>query len=136
MAWRYHAAAQDRERAAQFSAVARQGVVNMTTLDFTTPERDVARVLDGATGEFHDDFARRVDDFISVVRDSKVVTKGTVKSTAVESMTDSSAVVLVAATSTVTNAGGAKDEPRNWRLSVTVTRDGDQLKMSKVEFIP
>ena len=51
-------------------------------------------------------------------------------------MSDDSAVVLVAATSHVTNAAGAKQDPRNWRLSVTVARDGDQIKLSKVEFVP
>ena len=135
LAWRHHQADQVRERAAQFATAAGQGVVNMTTLDFTKAEADVARVLDGSTGDFHADFASRVDDFTSVVRDSKVVTVGTVTATAVESMTADSAVVLVAATSTVTNAAGTKEEPRKWRLSVTVTRDGDRLKMSKVEFV-
>ena len=51
-------------------------------------------------------------------------------------MTDDSAVVLVAATSEVTNAAGAKEESRAWRLSVTVTRVDGELKMSKVEFVP
>jgi len=49
---------------------------------------------------------------------------------------DDSAVVLVSATSRVTNAAGAKQEPRSWRLSVNLQREGDQIKMSKVEFVP
>jgi Mce-associated membrane protein len=36
----------------------------------------------------------------------------------------------------ITNSAGAKDEPRAWRLRVTVTEDGGQYKMSKVDFIP
>jgi Mce-associated membrane protein len=51
-------------------------------------------------------------------------------------MTDNSAVVLVATKSEVTNSSGANKEPRSWRLSVTVQRDGDQIKMSRVEFVP
>ena len=58
------------------------------------------------------------------------------RSTGVESMTDDSAVVLVSATSRVTNSAGAKQEPRSWRLSVNLERIGDQIKMSKVEFVP
>jgi Mce-associated membrane protein len=53
-----------------------------------------------------------------------------------DSMTNDSAVVLVASTSEVTNAAGAKQDPRTFRLIVTLTRDGDRLKMSKVEFVP
>jgi Mce-associated membrane protein len=46
-----------------------------------------------------------------------------------------SASILVAATSRITNAAGAKDEPRVWRLRVTVTEEGGQYKMSKLEFV-
>jgi Mce-associated membrane protein len=65
-----------------------------------------------------------------------VVTEVNVNAAAVESMSDDSAVVLVSASSRVTNVAGAKQEPRSWRLSVDLKRDGDQLKMSKVEFVP
>ncbi|MGK2853327.1 MAG: hypothetical protein ACSLE3_04350 [Microbacteriaceae bacterium] len=51
-------------------------------------------------------------------------------------MTEDTADVLVAAASTITNAQGAKEDPRNWRLIVSVARDGDQIKMAKVEFAP
>jgi Mce-associated membrane protein len=135
LALQHRGADLERARAAQFAQAARQGVTNMTTLDFNKAAADVARVLENSTGEFHTDFASRVDDFTAVVRDSKVVTSGTVNATAVESMTRDSAVVLVAATSTVTNASGGKEQPRKWRLSVTVSNDGGTLKMSKVEFV-
>ncbi|MGW0021580.1 hypothetical protein ACWDUD_24970 [Rhodococcus sp. NPDC003382] len=134
---RHHAGASDRDRrAAEFEAAARQGVVTLTTLDFDNADADVQRVLDNSTGEFHDDFRNRAQDFVDVIEQSNVATEGTVDAAAVESMTDDSAVVLVAATSKVTNAAGADQEPRVWRLSVTVIRDGDRLKMSKVEFVP
>ena len=67
---------------------------------------------------------------------SAVATEGKVDSAAVQSMTDDSAVVLVAASSKVTNSAGAKQEPRAWRLSVTVERVDGRLKMSKVEIVP
>jgi Mce-associated membrane protein len=77
-------------------------------------------------------------DFTKVVEQSQVVERGTVQAVAVDldSMTNDSAVVLVASTSEVTNAAGAKQDPRSFRLIVTLTRDGGQLKMSKVEFVP
>jgi Mce-associated membrane protein len=51
-------------------------------------------------------------------------------------MGEHSAKVLVCATSRVTNKPDAKDEPRTWRLKVTMADDGGQYKMSKVEFVP
>lgn len=136
IAWQHRKLSQQARHEAEFVAAARQGVVTMTSLDFNKAKDDVQRIIESATGEFKDDFQKKADDFINVVQQSKVVTKGTVHAAAVESMTDDSAVVLVAATSEVTNAAGAKNEPRAWRLSVTVTRDGGQLKLSKVEFVP
>jgi Mce-associated membrane protein len=136
MIWYHHNSAVQRHRAAEFAAAASQGVVSLTTLDFNRAQEDVQHVLDTSTGPFKDDFYTRAQDFIKTVQDSNVVTKGTVNATAVESMHDDSAVVLVAATSQITNGTGAQKEPRAWRLSVTMTREGEQLKMSKVEFVP
>lgn len=136
MVWYERAATQRHQRAAAFAAAARQGVINMTSLDFNNAKDDVQRVIDSSTGEFRDDFMQRAADFTKVVEESKVVTEGTVNTTAVQSMGKDSAVVLVAATSHVTNAFGAKQEPRAWRLRVTVAPDGGQLKMSQVEFVP
>jgi Mce-associated membrane protein len=134
--WTHHQATERQERAVAFTAGARQGVINMTSLDFKKAKEDVQRVIDSSTGEFKDDFQARAADFTKVVEQSKVVTEGTVNATAVESMDEHSALVLVSATSRVTNNTGAKDESRTWRLRVTVTEEAGQYKMSKVEFVP
>jgi Mce-associated membrane protein len=135
-AWQHHQVTEKNRRTAEYTAAARQGIVALTSLDFNRARDDVQRILDNSTGSFHDDFQGRADDFTKVIQQSQVSTEGKVDAAAVESMTNDSAVVLVAATSQVTNAAGAKQEPRVWRLSVTVSRVGEQLKMSKVEFVP
>ena len=134
----HHDAARNRQRVAEFAAAARQGIVTLTSLDFNNAKQGVQRILDNSTGSFKDDFVKMADDFTKVVEQSKVISQGTVQSAAVDldTMTDNSAVVLVASTSEVTNAAGAKQDPRSYRLIVTVARDGDQLKISKVEFVP
>ncbi len=135
MVWQDHEASEREQRAASFVAGAKQGIVNMTSLDFNRAKGDVQRVLDSSTGQFRDDFQQRAKDFTSVVEQSKVVTQGTVTAAGLESMDEHSASVLISATSRITNAAGAKDEPRMWRLRVTVTEEGGQYKMSKVDFI-
>jgi Mce-associated membrane protein len=135
MLWKDRDAAERDQRAANFIAGAKQGIVNMTSLDFNRAKEDVQRVLDSSTGQFRDDFQQRAKDFVSVVEQSKVVTQGTITAAAVESMDGNSASVLVSATSRITNSAGAKDEPRMWRLRVTVTEEGGQYKMSKVDFV-
>ena len=136
MVWQDRDTTERAQRAAKFVAGARQGVVNMTSMDFNRAKEDIQRLLDSSTGEFRNDFQQRAKDFASVVEQSKVATQGTVNAAAIQSMDEHSASVLVAATSRITNSAGAKDEPRVWRLRVIVTEDGGQYKMSKVEFIP
>lgn len=126
----------EQQRRAEFAAAARQGVVTLMSLDYNRAKEDVQRIIDNSTGQFKQDFQNTADDFIKVATDSKAVTETNVTATGVESMTNDTAVVIVAATSRVTNAAGAKQEPRAWRLSVNLARDGGQIKMAKVEFVP
>ncbi|ORA82532.1 hypothetical protein BST28_03055 [Mycolicibacter kumamotonensis] len=130
-----HAQADQRHRA-EFVAAARQVVVTLMSIDYNDAEGSVQRIVDNSTGPFRTEFQGAADDFIKVSKDAKVTTKATVNAAAVESMTPDAAVVLVAASSTVTNAAGAQEAPRRWRLTVDLQREGDQIKMSKVEFVP
>ena len=136
MYWYHRQAQAEQQRRAEFSAAARQGVVTLMSLDYNKAKEDVQRIIDNSTGSFKTDFQNTADDFVKVAVDSKAVTQTNVTATAVESMTDDTATVIVAATSRVTNAAGAKQEPRAWRLSVNLARDGGQMKLAKVEFVP
>lgn len=125
-----------QRQAAEYAAAAKQSVVTLMSLDFSSVDEDVQRILDNSTGDFRTEFEAQAKDFATVAKESKVVTEATATAAAVESMTDNDAVVLVTATSTVSNTAGAQQEPRSWRLAVSLARDGDQIKMSKVEFAP
>jgi Mce-associated membrane protein len=133
--WEHHDVEQRQERTAAFVAGAKRGVVNMTSLDFNKAKEDVQRVIDGSTGDFKNEFQQRAADFTRVVEQSKVVTEGTINAAALVSMDEDSAVVLVSATSHITSSTGTKNPPLPWRLRVTVTEEGGQYKMSKVEFV-
>jgi len=130
-------ATRHQQREAAFVGAAKQGVLNMISLDFNKAKEDIQRVIDGSTGQFKDDFQQRANDFISVVTQSRAVTEGTVNRAALESINGNSAVVLVSATSQVTNSPPGKDvPPLVWRLRVTVANVAGQYKMSKVEYVP
>lgn len=79
----------------------------MTTIDWQRADADVHRILDGATGEFYDDFAKRSQPFIDAVKQAKAKTVGTIKEAGLESETADSAQALVA-TSVLTSSA---DEP-------------------------
>lgn len=128
--------AADRAQDRASVEAARDGVMALLSIDHTRAKQDVQRVLDLSTGRFREDFASDADDFVKTAVDSQAVTKGSVSVAALQSVRDDSGVVLVAASSKVTNASGAKEDTRPWRMRVTVTRDGDIWKMSDVEFVP
>jgi Mce-associated membrane protein len=136
MIWRHSQVVQEQQLSAEYAAAGRQSVVTLMSLDHNRAQEDVQRIIDNSVGQFKEDFQNQAEDFVKVAQESKVTTEVTVNATAVESMNPDSAVVLVAAASKVTNSAGAKQEPRTWRLSVSLQRDGGQIKMSKVEFVP
>jgi Mce-associated membrane protein len=121
---------------AEFVTAARNGVVALLSIDYNHAKADVQRVIDSSTGPFRDDFTKNADDFVKTAEQSKAVTQGSITASALDSENGDTGVVLLAAKSQVTNAAGARQDPRAWRMSVTVTRDGGQLKMSNVEFVP
>ncbi|WP_197380295.1 hypothetical protein [Mycolicibacterium mengxianglii] len=135
MAWKDHSAEQLRQQEAEAAAVARQGVVNIMSLDFTNAEGDVQRVLDSATGKFKSDFESESEFLIKALEDSKVITEVTIKGVAVESMSNDAAVVLVAAQSQATNSKDNRQDPQQFRVAVTLARDSGALKLSQVDFL-
>jgi Mce-associated membrane protein len=120
----------------QFLQVARQGALNLTTIDWQHAEADVHRILDGATGEFYDDFAKRSQPFIEVLKKAQAKTVGTITEAGLESQTTDSAQALVAVSVQTSNAGEPEQVPRAWRMRIDVQKVGDQVKVSNVGFVP
>ena len=136
MMWQHQKMLDDERNRAEFAAAARQVVVTLMSIDFDDPEASVRRIIDSSTDPFRAEFESAAADFIKVSKDAKVTTTATAGAVAVDSATADSAVVIVTAASTVTDEAGAREAPRNWRLAVDLRRDGDQIKLAKVEFIP
>ncbi|MDT5196790.1 MAG: Mce-associated rane protein [Mycobacterium sp.] len=136
MIWQHRQTVAEQQRSAEFAAAARQGVVTLMSLNFSRAKEDVQRIIDNTTGDFKKDFEGQAGDFTKVAQDSKVITEATVNATAVQSMTRDTATVLIAVTTRVSNAASKEQAPRSWRLSVDVARDGGQIKLAKVEFVP
>ena len=132
----HHGVLARQHRAAEFTAAARQGVVTFMSMDHDHARQSVQRIIDNSTGDLRADMTQHADDFTALVQGSKIVTTAEVNATALQSMTNDSAVVLATAVSHVSNAGGPDNAPREWRLRVTLQRDGGQLKIGKVEFVP
>jgi Mce-associated membrane protein len=119
-----------------FVQVGRQGALNLTTIDFQHADDDVKRILDSATGTFYDDFQKRAQPFTEVVKQVKSKSVGTVTEAGLESESDDQAQVLVAVAVNTTIEGQPEQQPRAWRMRITVQKVGDDTKVSNVEFVP
>jgi Mce-associated membrane protein len=135
MVWQHRTAVHTRQLAAEFTAAARQGVTALMSIDANHAKEDFQRIIDDSTGDFKSQLSAMSGLMAKQAEESKVSSKATVEAVAVESLSDNSAVVLVAAKSDVTNADNTHRPPVVWRLSVGIMRDGGQLKMSKVDFL-
>lgn len=127
---------QREQQRATLLAAARQGALNLTTISYTEVDADITRILDSATGTFHDDFEKRSQPFVEVVKKAQSKSQGTITEAGLESMQGDNARALVAVTVTTSNAGAAQQEPRSWRMRIDVKKVGEDAKVSNVEFIP
>ncbi|OBI73014.1 Mce protein [Mycobacterium sp. E740] len=120
-----------------FLQVGRQGALNLTTINFEHADADVQRVLDSSTGTFYDDFQKRAGPFVEVVKQAQSKSEGKISEAGLESSNDNEGQVLVAVTVNTTNAGAPEQQPRAWRMRISVQKTGeDEAKVSNVEFVP
>jgi Mce-associated membrane protein len=128
-----HRAQEQRQLLVQ---VARQGALNLTTIDYEHADADIQRIVDSATGTFYDDFSHRSKPFIDVVKKAQSKSVGTITESGLESQSGSEAQVLVAVSVKTSNLGAAEQDPRHWRMRITVQKVGNDAKVSNVAFVP
>ena len=138
--WLGYRVHQDHQVQAQrnlYVQVARQTAINLTTINYAEVDADIKRVLDSATGGFHDEFQNRSQPFVEVVKKVQSKSEGTIAEAGLLSYTKDQAQVLVAVSVKTSMAGAPADqEPRRWRMRLTVDKTGDSAKVSNVEFVP
>ncbi len=136
LGFRTYQSHQADEQRKLFLQVGRQGALNLTTIDWQQADADVQRILDSATGTFYDDFQKRSQPFVEVVKQAQSRSVGTIGEAGLESESDNGAQVLVAVTVKASNAGAPEQAPRAWRMRISVQKVGDEAKVSNVEFVP
>jgi Mce-associated membrane protein len=136
LGFRAYQSHQADEQQKLFLSVGRQGALNLTTIDWQHADADVQRILDSATGTFYDDFQKRAQPFMEVVKQAQSKSEGTIAEAGLESKSGDSAQVLVAVRVKTSNAGAPDQAPRAWRMRITVQKVGDEAKVSNVEFVP
>ncbi len=137
LGFRLHQDHQVQDQRSLYVQVARQTAINLTTINYAEVDADIKRVLDSATGGFHDEFQHRSQPFVEVVKKVQSKTEGTIAESGLLSYTREQAQVLVAiSVKTSMGTAPADQEPRRWRMRLTVDKVGDGAKVSNVEFVP
>jgi len=133
--WQHRTLLQRRQHAEEFAAAAREEVAALMSIDPAHAAESVQHTIDDTTGALKSQLEATSGYMAKNAQEAQVTTKATVQDVAVESMTDNSAVVLVVAKSETTNPDKSLRPTVFWRLSVNIDRDGDRLKMSKLDFV-
>jgi Mce-associated membrane protein len=116
-------------------AAARQTAVNFVSVSASSVDRDLQRIVAGATGEFKDEFVRGQAQVRAAIVENKVESTGTVLRAGLVSGDRRSAVVLVAVDATVKNVKAPDGRPSHYRIQVDVTRDGGAWLVSRLQFV-
>ena len=127
----------DRVAAAVLTA-ARQEAVNLTTISYTSAQRDLDRIINAATGGLRTQFLSQRAQFPSVLARDKSVSQGQVLSAGLISLThNSQAQVDVATDATVTTTAGgsnAQSVVKHYRMVMKLTLVHGHWLVSDVAF--
>ena len=128
------AALDDEARDAALAA-ARQSALNLTSIDQAEFEQDVERVLEGATGEFRQDFQARSGDLETLLRENEVVAEGRVLEAGIVRADRQNATALVVVDANVRNKATPEGRVNSYRMRLEVEKVGDRWLTSSLEFV-
>jgi Mce-associated membrane protein len=135
LGWRFKQL-DDTEAAGRAALEAAQKyAVVLTTLDTKDIDSNYKQVLDGATGEFKDEYTQGSAQLRQILIDNKATGKGIVVDAAVKSATKTKVEVLLFVDQSVTNAVNPSPRIDRNRVQMTMELVDNRWLASKVEII-
>ncbi|RKS76072.1 Mce-associated membrane protein [Actinomadura pelletieri DSM 43383] len=131
--WHGRSDADQRAAAAQ---AARQMGVNLMSISAATGQRDVDRIVAGATGDLKDKLSSQSRRLLAQLAKTQATSSVDGVEAGVVSIDDDSAEVMVSINSTVTNPKVKNGAPRAYRYLMDLTREGDRWLVSDLEVVP
>ena len=130
-------ASDERLTAAQreVAGAARAEALAFLTVDHRTMDVVVERVLDGATGEFKEQYESQSRRLTREAARTRATSAGEVVALGVSQLGKDSATVLVAANSTVTNTRTEEPQVRYYRLELGLVRQDGRWLTSSLRFV-
>ena len=125
-------AALDEARNDAVSA-ARQEIVNLHGIKYTTIDADLKRILDGATGAFKDQFARAQTTIKPILVERKTLMTANVRYAGVVRADTDSATVLIGVDRTVKDSTAPTGAVDQYRLRVDLEKHGGRWLVSELQ---
>ncbi len=116
-------------------AVARDYAVTLTTIDAADIDKNYKQALDGATGEFKDDFSQASAQLRQVLIDNKAAGNGVVVDAAVKSASRNKVEVLLFVDQSITNALNPSPRIDRNRVHMTMEFIDNHWLASQVDII-
>lgn len=119
----------------EVAAAARAEALAFLTVDHRTMDVVVQRVLDGATGDFREQYESQSRRLVREATRTQATSAGEVVALGVSDLDDDSATVLVAANSTVSNTSTQEPQVRYYRLELDLVREGERWLARRLRFV-
>ena len=118
-------------------AAAKQAAVNFVSISVSSVDSDMQRIIDGATGEFKEEYEGNKATFRTQIVENKASSTGTVLRAAILSSDSDSAVVLVALDATITNVNSPDGKLSHYRMQLDLALDAGSGRwlVSRLDFV-
>ena len=128
--------AEAQERYGDVLAAARAEAEALVNIRYDDAEAGVAKVAEGATGKFGEQYSTASESVIKVMRQNESVSEGEVLWAGVVDVDPDSATVIVATEGTVANKQtGGKPVSRYFSMKLSLVREGGRWLTSNLEFV-
>lgn len=116
-------------------AAGRQLAVNFATLDYRSVDADTARVRDGATGAFLEQYTTSLADLRKVIVDNRSTSRVERAEAAYVSGDTDSARVIVGVVAPTTNTNLPDGETKTYRISLGLREVAGTWKVETLDFV-
>ncbi|WP_158886732.1 hypothetical protein [Amycolatopsis anabasis] len=116
-------------------STARSYAVTVTTYDYQNLDKNFADVLDGATGEFKDQYTGASGTLRQLIQQAKATAKGNVIDAAVKSASADQAEVTLFVDQSVTNAATQQPRVDRNRVLMKLERHDDRWLVSSLQLV-
>ncbi|MBO2460117.1 hypothetical protein [Actinomadura violacea] len=124
------------DQRAKATQSARQMGVNLMTISSSSAQKDIDRIMAGATGDLKNKLGSQAKTLMDTLKQTQAKSTVNQVEAGVVSMDGDSAEVMVSLNGTVTNPKVKDGAPRAYRYLMELSRVGDRWLVANLEVVP